>query len=239
MKRNEFETRLQQKLGGYLSRQTVGRPKLKGAITDVITALPDTVIFGGMIREFALENTRGFVSDIDLVSSAPQSDISRVVAKYNAIRNKFGGFRFVLEKQRFDIWSLADTWAFKNGFASGTGFVDLLATSFFNIDAACYHVESKRLLCLPEYGEWIKGRVLDINLLQNPNPQSMARRALVLMQTRQLTATRRLAEYVSIHLEREALTWFEKLLMDKLDGFLANDALGDFRFSPQSELMIR
>lgn len=72
-----------------------------------------------MIREFALGNARRFVSDIDLVSTASQSEIAIAVAKHSAVQNKFGGFRFVIEKQRFDIWSLPDTWAFRSGVACG------------------------------------------------------------------------------------------------------------------------
>jgi hypothetical protein len=234
-----FEKRLQRNLGEYLERRTAGRPKLKQAIAEVISALPDTVIFGGMIREFALGNARGFVSDIDLVSTASQTEISLAVAKYQAVRNKFGGFRFVIEKQRFDVWSLSDTWAFQRGFAFGETFVDLLTTSFFNVDAACYHVEKRELLCLPGYDGWMQKRILDINLLQNPQPPSMARRALVLMQTRQLGVTRRLAEYIAIHIESQTLTWIEQVLMNKLREFLLRDGQNEFRFSPQAELVVR
>lgn len=234
-----FEKRLQRNLGEYLERRTAGRPKLKQAIAEVISALPDTVIFGGMIREFALGNARGFVSDIDLVSTASQTEISLAVAKYQAVRNKFGGFRFVIEKQRFDVWSLSDTWAFQRGFAFGETFVDLLTTSFFNVDAACYHVEKRELLCLPGYDGWMQKRILDINLLQNPQPPSMARRALVLMQTRQLGVSRRLAEYIAIHIESQTLTWIEQVLMNKLREFLLRDGQNEFRFSPQAELVVR
>lgn len=234
-----FEKRLERNLGEYLGRRTVGRPKLKEAIADVISVLPDTVIFGGMIREFALGNARRFVSDIDLVSTASQSEIAVAVTKYSAVRNKFGGFRFVIEKQRFDVWSLPDTWAFRSGFAFGDTFSDLLTTSFFNVDAACYHVDRKELLCLPGYDQWIRERILDINLLQNPHPPSMVRRALVLMQTRQLGVTRRLAEYIVSHIESQTLTWVDQLLMSKLREFLARDGQDQFRFSPQAELVVR
>ena len=234
-----FETRLERNLGEYLGRRAVGRPKLKQAIAEVIAVLPDTVIFGGMIREFALGNARGFVSDIDLVSTASQTEISLAVAKYQAVRNKFGGFRFVIEKQRFDVWSLSDTWAFQSGFAFGETFADLLTTSFFNVDAACYHVDKRKLLCLPGYDRWMQRRILDINLLQNPQPPSMARRALVLMQTCQLGVTRRLAEYIAIHIENQTLTWIDQLLVNKLREFLIRDGQDEFRFSPQAELVVR
>lgn len=234
-----FKKHLERNLGEYLGRRTVARPKLKEAIVEVIAALPDTVIFGGMIREFALGNARGFVSDIDLVSTASQADISIAVAKYQAVRNKFGGFRFVIEKQRFDVWSLSDTWAFKNGFAFGATFADLLTTSFFNVDAACYHVDRKELLCLPGYGGWIQERILDINLQQNPQPLSMARRALVLIQTRQLGVTRRLAEYIASHIGNQTLTWIDQLLMNKLREFLQHDGQDEFRFAPQADLVVR
>lgn len=231
-----FEKRLERNLGEYLGRRTVGRPKLKEAIAEIIFALPDTVIFGGMIREFALGNARGFVSDIDLVSTASQADISLVVAKYQAVRNKFGGFRFVIEKQRFDVWSLSDTWAFKNNFAFGETFADLLRTSFFNVDAACYHVARKELLCLSGYDRWVQERILDINLLQNPQPSAMARRALVLIHTRQVGVTHRLAEYISSRIGNETLSWIEQILMGKLADYLASGSQDAFRFSPQVEL---
>ena len=231
-----FEKHLERNLGEYLGRRTVGRPKLKEAIAEVISVLPDTVIFGGMIREFALGNARGFVSDIDLVSSASQDDISVAAAKYDAVRNKFGGFRFSIGKQRFDVWSLPDTWAFRNGFALGETFADLLTTSFFNLDAACYHVTRKELLLLPGYERWIHDRILDVNLLQNPQPPSMARRALSLIHTRQLGVTRRLAEYISIRLGNEGLSWVDQILMRKLANYLDSGSQEVFRFAPQVEL---
>lgn len=231
-----LQKRLQRNLGRYLARPTAGRPKLKGAISQVISALPETVIFGGMIREFALGNARTFVSDIDLVSMAPQSDIACAVAQYGAVRNKFGGFRFVIDKQRFDIWSLADTWAFRSGVASGSDFRDLLKTCFFNLDAACYHVAQHKLLCAERYEDWVGERVLDINLLPNPSPMNMARRALVLMQTHQLGVTRRLAQYVVANLNQEALSWTEHMLIKRLIEFLSKEGPDEYRFSPQSEL---
>lgn len=234
-----FVKRLQRNIGEYLERRTVGRPELKQAIAEVITALPDTVIFGGMIREFALGNARGFVSDIDLVSTASQAEISLAVAKYQAVRNKFGGFRFVIEKQRFDVWSLSDTWAFQSGFAAGETFADLLTTSFFNVDAACYHVDKRKLLCLTGYDGWMQRRILDINLLQNPQPPSMAHRALILMQTRQLGVTRRLAEYITTHIDDQTLTWIDQLFVNKLREFLVHDGQDEFCFSPQAELVVR
>jgi hypothetical protein len=231
-----FEKRLERNIGAYLERRTARRPILKEVIADIISTLPDTVIFGGMIREFALGNARSFVSDIDLVSTAPQIDIFMAVGKYQAVRNKFGGFRFVVEKQRFDIWSLSDTWAFNNGFAAGKNFTDLLTTSFFNIDAACYHVKRKRLLCLPDYSQWLHEKVLDINLLQNPHPAAMARRALSLIHTRQLGITRRLAEYIIYQIGNEPLSWIEQILIGDITNYLASDSQDVFYFSPQIEL---
>lgn len=80
---------------------------------------------------------------------------------------------------------------------------------------------------------------MDINLQQNPQPLSMARRALVLMQTRQLGVTRRLAEYIASHIENQTLTWIEQLLMNNLREFLLHDGQDEFRFSPQADLVVR
>ena len=169
-----IQPRLQKSLSAYLSRSTSGRPQLRQIINLVVEALPETVIFGGMIREFALGNARSFRSDIDLVSLSSREDIERAVKKFSPVHNKFGGLRFVINKQRFDVWSLRDTWAIRTGLVTGDDFSCLLGTTFFNIDSAFYYVSKRRLTCLNGYDRCISERILDINLAENPNPASMA-----------------------------------------------------------------
>ncbi len=232
----KFQQQLQRSLKRYLLRSTVTRPQLTETISAIATSLPETVIFGGMVREFAFGNARKFVSDIDLVTLEAPAGIAKAISKYDPVLNKFGGFRFVVGKQRFDIWSLPDTWGFRHGFTTGVGFPDLLKTSFFNVDAACYHVNRSELICLDGYADWVNDRLLDINLAENPNPVGMAHRTLNLAQTHQLGMTKRLALYVVSNLRQKTLHWSEQLFVKKLIEFVENDDCEIFRLGLQSEI---
>lgn len=231
-----FQERLQRSLSDYLARPTSVRPQLGDVIKDIDKKLPETVIFGGMIREFALGNARRFVSDIDLVSLAGQSEIYNAIQSYAPTKNKFGGYRFILKKQRFDIWSLHDTWAFRHGHVSGSTFKDLLKTTFFNVDAGCYDIHQKNIHLLDGYEACIRDRILDINLLQNPNPRAMAKKALDLVLNRKLGMTMTLAKFVAENLNSEYSSWLEKQLLARIINFITRDKPGIFRFNPQGEL---
>ena len=231
-----FRDRLERNLGDYFARPAIGRAQLRETIDNIVQKLPETVIFGGMIREFGFGNAKGFTSDIDLVSVAARPQIYEAISIYQPSLNKFGGYRFIVNKRRFDIWSLRETWALSAGHVSGSSFEDLLKTTFFNVDAACYDVHRKQLSLLEscEYG--ISHRALDINLLENPNPEGMARRALALMLTRQLSMSKALTQFVVQTLEPADLNWVEQRLLNKAHEFLKSEQSGVFRFDLQQQL---
>lgn len=184
------------RISEYLERQVPDRLALRDAIREIRDQLPETVIFGGMIRDFALGSARGFASDIDLVSLASDAEIENVVRAFSPQRNKFGGFRFRAEKWRFDIWSLPKTWAFKEGLVPGESFDDLLATTFFNVDAAIFHLSSRTVRTSGTFSSGISCRILDVNLQQNPYPSGMARRALRMAMAHDFAMSARLVSYV-------------------------------------------
>src|SRR5690242_8549902 len=99
----------------YLNEDCSTRANTRDLINMVAQALPETVVFGGMIRDISLWPAREFNSDIDLVSMADRKSILSVIRRYNPKLNKFGGFRFAVGYQLFDIWSYQDTWAFREG----------------------------------------------------------------------------------------------------------------------------
>jgi hypothetical protein len=177
--------------------------------------IPDTVIFGGMIRDFALGGARDFTSDVDLVSAAEDSELFDAIRQFAPLRNKFGGYRFVAGKWRFDIWSLPQTWAFKNLVVHGELFDDLLKTTFFNIDAAYYFLENRRVRQAACFTHGIAHRILEINLEENPAPASMARRALKLASEHQLALGPRLAAYVVRHASQQS-PWIDEALRKRL-----------------------
>lgn len=231
-----FEGDLQARVSKYLARPTVRRPQLKGTLDVIVSAMPQTVVFGGMIRELALGGAKTFASDIDLVSLASTEEIQQVTYRWAPIKNKFGGFRFIVGRQRFDIWSLADTWAFQSGVAHGSTFQHLLGTSFFNLDAVFFHLSTRRIAFATGFDGAITNRLLDINLAANPHPDRMARRAIALVLKHGLGLTRKLVMYVAQHVVRADLLGTELLLVRDLDAFLRDTHSTVFKYRPQLPL---
>lgn len=233
-----FERVLQKRLSGYLNRSTLARPQLSDTLKEIAFLLPETVIFGGMIREFALGNARGFFSDIDLVTLTPRKELSDAVAKFAPVMNKFDGFRFVVNAHRFDIWSLADTWAFRQGLVTGRTFDDLLKTTFFNVDAAIFHLSTRELNFLEGYETWIRERVLDINLSENHHPANMIRRVMSLVIFRQMGLTSELGNFVIKNDSLVSWSPVELLVLDQIRQHIKSESSDIFRFIPQQKLMV-
>lgn len=236
-----FEQDLRRRVVHYLELQTTERRGLRSVVANISARLPDTVIFGGMMREFALGNARNFTSDIDLVSAASSEAIVTAIADYLPTRNKFGGFRFTVNQRRFDIWALQDTWAFKQGYVSAPSFENLLKTSFFNLDAAFFHLGSRQVTTHEGYERWIATSLLEINLESNPRPANMVRRALDLVIENQLTVGNRLARFLAVHAHehRENLSWPQVTLLESVSTFTGLNVGSGYRFQPQNHLLVQ
>lgn len=156
-------------------------------------AIPDTVLFGGMIRDLCLQHRW---SDIDLVSNESRHALARVLEPYRPRTNRFGGFRFLVGRQYFDVWALEDTWALKHELVKPAKFAALLRSTFFHVDASFYHLTTKQFLQSEEQEASIERMVLSINLEENPNPRNMALKAIQHALTRNFSLSHGLADFV-------------------------------------------
>ncbi|MEN5202578.1 hypothetical protein ABE525_25465 [Pseudomonas wadenswilerensis] len=202
-------------------------------IQNLKEVLPDLAIFGGMIRDLTLGGTESFRSDIDLVSTASAEEILHFIGGYSPVRNRFGGFRFFFLGRPYDIWSLHDTWAVREGYVQASSIEDLSKTTFFTVDAALFNVRSE-LFYAPDFcRKSIEGRMLDINLIYNPFPQKMAMKAVDLSIRKRLKMSYRLCEFVLSNgvFEGRNTFYFECLL-----SHVKNSVGRDFEFSKQLTL---
>jgi predicted nucleotidyltransferase len=188
-------TILKKRVERFLNSDAYARSEIKGVI-DHLKAIGSVAIFGGALRDLALEGNRHFPSDVDLVvdPNRPQ-DLETLMKRFNAKRNKHGGYRFSLTRWKFDVWSLETTWAIRNRLVHGHNIEDLLKTTFFDWDAIAYDVSSRRLYAPATYFQKISERVVDINLKQNPNPTGNAARALRIYQSGAARLSPALARY--------------------------------------------
>lgn len=185
-------------------------------------SLPDLAIFGGMIRDLTLGRPESFRSDIDLVSTASSEEIYSLISEYSPLRNRFGGFRFFFLGRPYDIWSLSDTWAVREGYVEASRIEDLCKTTFFTMDAALFDVKSEFFYAPKFCRRSIEGKLLDINLIHNPFPRKMAMKAVELSIRQGLRMSYELCEFVLLNADIEELDAFylECLIahVDRCDG---------------------
>jgi predicted nucleotidyltransferase len=134
-------------------------------------------IFGGMIRDIGLYGSKGFSSDIDVVVEGSLQSLAGVFADFSIVaeeQNKFGGLRFRYRNFDFDVWSLSDTWAFKQQHIHCFDETSLLNTTLMTWDSVLYDVIEKKIISRDDYLEDLYRRRLELVLHETPNlPGSM------------------------------------------------------------------
>ncbi|WAJ70871.1 hypothetical protein [Catenovulum adriaticum] len=139
-------------------------------------------LFGGAIRDFALDGIRYFNSDLDFVVHCPAPELAKIMRdikqSHPVHTNKFGGYRVKCDKWWLDIWPLEETWAFKQNWVKLTQPQALLKTTITNWDAALFDLSNQKLLLAPHYFDDLNQGILKLNLSQNPNPQGTLLRLL-------------------------------------------------------------
>jgi hypothetical protein len=232
-----FDVDLRTNIRKYLERTTTKRTAIIELLNSVTANLSDTLIFGGMLREFALKNGRQFSSDIDLVAMVSHKELYDSIVHFNPEQNKFGGFRFSIEKILIDIWAFEDTWAFREGFVKGRGIEDLLKTTFFNVDAVAYNLSTGELFYSEDWARGIHSRILDINLLQNPSIEKMARKAIKMACVKEFSIGSALAKFLIDNIEICDLNQTEYGFMVGLKKHVEYGHKTPYLFDPQLSLL--
>lgn len=231
----EYLEKIRRSFCRYLDYESRERDILNSTLERLAENLDETIIFGGMIREFALGNTRDFSSDIDIVTMSNRSEIFAAIKNYSPKLNKFGGFRFLVGTQLFDIWSFEDTWAFRKGLVRGDSFDDLFKTTFFNIDAAGFDLKTRKPLLSEIYLEALRTRTLDLNLIANPAPAAMAKRAVKLALENNLAVSHDLLTYILENSEPICHSEYSRFL-DSVESLNSKFYFDKFRFWYQQSL---
>lgn len=165
-------------------------------IADFINFLSDTIpngdlyLFGGILRDIALYGRKGFNSDIDIVVEGDWDSCEFYLHKKGAIRNKFGGYRLLVEGWPIDIWSARKTWAVTQGYIKYEGIASLTDSTILNWDAILMNWRTRNFISRDGYLESLISRKLDVVLDKNPNPIGMAVRVfrnLCMKDTRQIS----------------------------------------------------
>ena len=142
------------------------------ALIDALAKQSHAWIFGGMIRDIGLFGRGGFTSDIDLVIDLSREDLIDALKTLNIDRfcvNKLGGIRFHYKSLDFDIWSINDTWAFKNQIVEFKDSSSLLNTTLMSWDSILYDVKNRHVISPENYLHDLHRRRLELVLQKTPN----------------------------------------------------------------------
>lgn len=182
---------LKKRLQRFFNSTNKGRQQVQ-SITVQLQAIGQVYLFGGAIRDIALEGMRNFYADLDFVIDAKPDLLDKLMAelalKYTVHKNKFGGYRLLCDKWWLDIWALSNTWAFKQKHVQLDNIESLLKTTILNWDAALYSLNSQQVLTSGSFFTHLTQGYVDINLATNPNPLGAYVRVLRTLCSKKVTS---------------------------------------------------
>lgn len=152
-------------------------------------------LIGGVLREFKDNNKIINLRDIDIIIDIKNSVcLEKILSKFDVGKNRFGGYKLFCSGLVVDIWSLDETWAYKNQIlkCKSTNYVECLtSTVFLNIDAIVYDMKNN-IWYDRKYQEAMRSRVLDVVLECNPEVPLNVIRAIMLKKRYDMTYSKRL-----------------------------------------------
>lgn len=151
-----------------------GREQVAATIRP-LSELGRCYLFGGAVRDIALQGLYRFYSDLDFVVDCPSATlakhINRLAGCMDIQQNKFGGYRIKCDKWWLDIWAVENTWAFKQNIIQFKSIHSLLETTILTWDSILYDISNNDLIASDDYFEQLYSGIIDIRLAENPNPK--------------------------------------------------------------------
>src|SRR5438552_3201470 len=155
------------------------RAKLRRTLVETIRSLKGcqfpAFVFGGALRDLMLRRRRSLPRDLDIVVEDLRSPVfDRLFGPHIRRKTRFGGYHLSVHGWKFDLWPLAETWAFREGFVHDIAFENLPKTTFLNIEAIAVRLDTRRFRAREVYAsgffEALLEKKIEINLEENPFP---------------------------------------------------------------------
>jgi hypothetical protein len=148
--------------------------------------------------------------DVDVVIDGASLDaIASAFAPLIERRTRFGGLALRDRDWLFDVWPLADTWAFRQRVIAGSDFSDLPKTTFLNVEAVAIEfippTGRERIIVESGFFEGIANRIVEINLEENPFPALCVVRSLITAAKMEFRIGPKLSRYVDDYFARHDL----------------------------------
>jgi hypothetical protein len=156
-----------------------------------LSKAPQLVLFGGAVRDILDGN---IPRDYDFVVNCPSSSIERLLSGFDYGKNSFGGYKVDLPSVEIDVWSLEDTWAFRNKYFDAE-IKNLKNSVFLNIDSILIELKDGNVYS-DGYIDALSKNTLEIVFEENPLPTLCVLRALIFKHKKNMHISPSLNRYI-------------------------------------------
>lgn len=74
----------------------------------------EIIIFGGAVRDYLESNFETMPRDFDIVFKRKRKDLDSMLIDFcEKKKNRFDGYKIILDDIEFDVWDINNTWAFR------------------------------------------------------------------------------------------------------------------------------
>lgn len=184
------------------------------------------IIIGGLVRDLARGGITNRQFDVDVVLDMSPEEVETIAYDSSAIPNRFGGFGTLKDGWKIDYWALSTTWAHRSGYSKLYFAVDIIDTTFFNVDAVAFDIKHRRVYMHDNYLDDLRDRLLEIELEPNPSIAGNLVRAVRRLKMWNYRCGPKLASFLKAHVNKDMfdhiveteLKLYGKSYADQYDG---------------------
>ncbi len=181
-------------------------PHLYNSLQEIRGTKKPAYLCGGAVRDLLLGNNRT-PRDLDIILGyVSREELAALFSNKVKGATGLGGLKLQVREWSIDMWSIKDTWAFKQGKVSGEGFSDYPETTFLDIDAIVIELFSmrrqKRKIYSKGFFEAIASKTIELNFEDNPAPGKCIVRALQIARKFNFAIGPKLAGYMASYAKR-------------------------------------
>ncbi len=204
---NKMERILRERLGRFVSTDSKQHyPQLYSMFEYIRDKNYPAFLCGGAVRNMLLSN-KNIPRDLDIILGyISKEHLEKLFPNNIKGKTSLGGLKLQVKDWSIDIWSIQDTWAFRDGKFGGISFSDYPKITFLDIEAIAIQLFSKgrkkREIYSKGFFESISKKTIEINYEENPAPAECIIRALHIANEYKFLIGPKLAHYIVSHTNR-------------------------------------
>lgn len=147
-----------------------------------LSEVSELVFFGGALRDLRMDGNDASPRDLDIVikTFGNRGYVESIILEQHHIKNRFDGYKVLINDLELDVWFLEDTWAFRQGMLKPTE-KNLINSVYLSMDGIAYNY-NKDTLHDKWFNKTLNTKTIDTVLRQEPLDELNIVRALIFKQ---------------------------------------------------------